>query len=310
MPRRYHFYNIAIGGGLIAIVVGLVAVASLVQYSHELDRQLRRFESANSQFHENKSSDAGSNVTHGPASTDANSEIASDTSHTNRDTDRFQKDDLDAQRSMADSAIKMLYATWVQVGLSLVGVLLVIHSMGQTRRAVEIAEKTRIDADTQARQQLRAYVGVESVGHQIGALPGDDYFIVSAKNYGTTPAYDVEIHGRALALPGLSRPQEGFFDHLPTKVVSEAVPRPFIPKAILTPTQTTSIGNRHPQLHEMLESARAERSTVYVYGSIFYRDIFRQPWRTKFCYVFQTNKVPSAGFVPFEEYNGEDNESA
>jgi hypothetical protein len=52
--------------------------------------------------------------------------------------------------------------------------------------------------------------------------------------------------------------------------------------------------------------ARARKKQVYIFGRIYYRDIYQRPWRTKFCYSWEPRHPSGERFVAYEEYNDED----
>ena len=176
-----------------------------------------------------------------------------------------------------------------------------------------------LDARHNARIQLRAYVGLEKISFELTnennpsfvldlttqGVIHDDFVAVKIRNFGNTPAFDVSVFAYFAIAPLHTRLADDFFarhdrDPRPTGNIRVSVSR-----FVLNPKQmeiSKPIVNPHP-----VRDARARLNTLYVFGRVYYRDIYDRPWRTKFCYVWEP-ATPARGerFIPYEEYNGED----
>jgi hypothetical protein len=185
-----------------------------------------------------------------------------------------------------------------------------------TRNLVASGEKA-------SRTQLRAYVGVgatdfgfETPGEKdpkyvplnpANPVPGyvlKDFQTVTVTNFGQTPAYDVVVFSYHSWCPFPSRLPDNW--HEQTKdVVSKAPVRATTSRLLLQPRQSAlskhSIDDVRP-----ITAARNRKNALYVWGRIYYRDIYGRPWRTRFCYIWEPWHPHGARFVPYEEHNDED----
>jgi len=116
----------------------------------------------------------------------------------------------------------------------------------------------------------------------------NDFLTIKVKNFGQTPAYDVIVFGYVTSIPHFSSMlPDDFFTNVPRDVI-----------------QT---GSKHVVYDvRPLKQARAKQASIYVWGHIYYRDIYNRPWRTLFCYIWEPWHPPGARFVPYEKYNSED----
>jgi hypothetical protein len=178
-----------------------------------------------------------------------------------------------------------------------------------------------------AQRQLRAYVGVGADDFGFDT-PGEndpnytpidpanpvagqiykDFLTIKVKNFGQTPAYGVVVFGNLATTSPFAAmlPDDFFTARVPMRDVIPNVPiRPFTSRFILQPEQTAV--SKHAIFDvRAITAARQRQISVYVWGRIYYRDIFERPWRTMFCYVWEPWHPPSPRFVPYETYNGED----
>ena len=190
--------------------------------------------------------------------------------------------------------------------------LFTVSLAGATDKLVKGAERTE-------RRELRAYVGLESLSFEVTNennpdfildldTPGiihQDFVTVKIRNFGVTPARDVCVFTYVQPQGPHERLADDFFlthnrDAAPTGAV-----RITLARFLLNPGQMEiSKSLVHP--HAVRE-ARALRIGLYVYGRIYYRDIYDRPWRTKFCYSWEPSIADrSERFVAYEQYNGED----
>ena len=112
--------------------------------------------------------------------------------------DQRNKEDLIAQKSMADSTERMVLIGWLQMALGTLGLLAIGMTLWYTREAVEQTAKAtkateaavKVTRKT-AERELRAYVGIANasiVATEVGKTPNVKLEI---KNFGSTPAKDV-----------------------------------------------------------------------------------------------------------------------
>jgi len=189
-----------------------------------------------------------------------------------------------------------------------------------TLRLVKSAERT-------ARRQLRAYIGVGSNDFAFETLgesdpnyaPIDntnpvvgqvfqDFLTVTVTNFGKTPAYDVIVFGNVSGVPFSQRLNDNFFTQADINirdVISTDPVRSFISRFMLQPKQS-AISKCIIWDVRGLVRARQRQESIYVWGQIYYRDIYNRPWRTRFCYVWEPWHPHGARFVPYEQYNNED----
>ena len=156
-------------------------------------------------------------------------------------------------------------------------------------------------ASETAQRQLRAYVAIDAC-HAVGAA-GDGNIgsswqhlaigrtptaIVSYKNTGQTPAYDVRITGEAelLAWPI----DEGLLTSAPTTARSQAV---------LGRDGSREVHIRELSLAQLTEDRMNDllngRIAFVTWGRITYKDIFGKEWWTDFRYFTGGSKLPGSG---------------
>jgi hypothetical protein len=179
------------------------------------------------------------------------------------------------------------------------------------RQTVETMGKTE-------RRSLRAYVGVKGLRFECLNIddpnfvpdfttPGvrqDDFIAVTVENFGQTPARDVCVFTYFAGTEGAARLPEHFFaahdvDVIPLEEVRRTLARfQLFPGQLETAKSAIDVRD--------VRMGKAGTHTIYVYGRIYYRDIYGRPWRTKFCYSWEPDHPHGQRFVPYEEYSGQD----
>lgn len=199
--------------------------------------------------------------------------------------------DLKAQEGMARWAKAMFWATLAAVIVTLVGIVLIKKTLGETRRAATAAEgmlgeaaKTTMAAHASVRvaqesaeHQLRAYV------HPISAsleMEESGRIIASLvfKNAGQTPAYKCECEYTLTFSHNLHSPGPADIEHVgDRKSVATIGPKGTFPGSIIRQ------GELIPEFLRML----ADREiAIFVHGHITYRDVFKHDQITDFQYVY------------------------
>jgi len=177
------------------------------------------------------------------------------------------------------------------------------------------------DARKSSERELRAYVGVERLDFRVtsqvkGYVPIDptasnttypDYLVVKVKNYGQTPAKNVETKTVVVTGPFLFTLPQGFnydsFIEQPStlnNVVTEGFLSKDQPEEVTIPIPDANI----------VWDARLKNVTIIVFGRIYYRDIFNSSWSTKFCQIWEPWFPLGERFVGSNEFNGEDQRQA
>jgi hypothetical protein len=203
-----------------------------------------------------------------------------------------------------------------------------------TRRAVNEGQEAITAANTSAtaatrtadamegtaQRQLRAYVGIKTISFEIGSDIGPDYkpvsaeargyvhrdFIVStAFNFGMTPAYRVSLFAYVEPTEFPDRLPVKFFADHDLDVFPAAEIRPAVTRALVQREQPETFKSPLRDIR-FIQAAKDRKVYIYVYGRIYYYDAYNRPWRTKFCYVWEPWHLSGERFVPYEEYNSED----
>jgi hypothetical protein len=136
-----------------------------------------------------------------------------------------------------------------------------------------------------AERQLRAYVNVD--GAEVSFKPGETVALVSIKNSGQTPAYNVR-HRTVI-----------WVAECPLNSVLPAGPPSLLKSKSTISSQDilTMIGN-HP-ISEQQKTAVAEGTmAIYVYGHVIYTDVFRKNRKTKFRLMYWAGspQLPNKSF--------------
>lgn len=170
-----------------------------------------------------------------------------------------------------------------------------------------------------SRRELRAYVGVvelELLGPDLNNnayVPQDSSLAgvtcrnllgVTVKNFGETPARDVVVYAYWFAVPFPGRLPEGFFGANDTDTVDVNDVRTTTSKFMLDRGQTHL---SEIPIWDLTVWKLANNSTLnlYVYGRIYYTDAYGRTRRRFFCSGW-IPQSPKAKFIPYQEYNGED----
>jgi hypothetical protein len=119
----------------------------------------------------------------------------------------YQRRDLQAQQDMADAAFWMTVATWVQVGVAVVGTIVVLIALYYSREAIRAATKGNELTRGNLIAQERAWIKIESIkivsplewnGTDIAAT-GNITVEIFIRNIGKTPAFRVWPNIEAMA---------------------------------------------------------------------------------------------------------------
>jgi hypothetical protein len=183
--------------------------------------------------------------------------------------------------------------------------------------------KSTIDAmKAVERRQLRAYVGIESMGMECPSAaspnfdpnrdegPGfifSDFSVISVKNFGQTPAYEVTVFAHRACTPFGVRLPRGYIDARDTDLISNDEVRISLSRFTLNSGQseiskTVIKGVNIPIFKRVL----TKEFQLFIFGRIYYKDIYGRAWRTKFCYQWEPWHPAGERFVASEYYNGED----
>jgi hypothetical protein len=172
-------------------------------------------------------------------------------------------------------------------------------------------------ADDTSQRQLRAYLGVERIqlssqnldaadykpAGRFRGLVHRDFLLVTVRNFGSTPAYDVRIWVNWQTMPFAQRLPDAF-EFLDRGVVSPNVPQPTLSQHILHRDQNHLAQIAIRDLRPFISTNRQERS-LYVHGHIDYRDIYRRRWSATFCQSWEPWTKSGVEFIPYREHNDE-----
>jgi hypothetical protein len=243
---------------------------------------------------------------------------------------------LQAQENMAAYAGRMFWVGFAESTITFIGVVLVGFTLAATRsaanearRAADAAMKALDQSEVYARQELRAYLGIEKLeftctnfshytrehyvpkDSSVAGASCDDFLCVTVKNFGQTPAFDIMVFANWITFPPNTRPPLGYFgtthdsDFLETGPVSVSISK-FMLQRDQTHASRIAIWDLRPVL-----DALERRGELYIYGRIYYRDAFNRPWRTKFSFSWNPASANTPfEFVPYREYNTEDQQPA
>lgn len=192
--------------------------------------------------------------------------------------------------------------------------LFTVSLAGATKKLVSGAESAE-------RRQLRAYVGLDKISFECDSLhishyeptdlstPGKihrDFIVIKVRNYGMTPAYGVTVYAYFVATNFPDRLPDGFFTGQHDRDIVSWLPvRPTLARFILHKDQMELSKHALPDITELRNAVRKQKQ-IYVFGRVYYRDAFRRPWRTKFCYSWEPWHPNGERFVAYEKYNDED----
>lgn len=165
-----------------------------------------------------------------------------------------------------------------------------------------------------AQKQLQAYVGIDTPIIDMPDLRNPNYqpeapeagrlscnsLVVPIKNYGQTVARDVTYNVALTTTDfGQSLPNDFNYEVKPTVPPGmEALSwhRCLFPQQQITAMTSINDGRM------FVQALRKER-TLFCHGYVDYEDIYKQRWRTTFCYVFAPNGNGAGRFTPYKEHN-------
>lgn len=153
-----------------------------------------------------------------------------------------------------------------------------------TRRLVRVAKDT-------AERQLRAYVHIEHTGWAPPTGRPGQSVLLTIKNYGTTPAYHVEMFVNIKVIIESGRQ---FPDAARQRGTS-----------IMAPGQIERVVEKiSPDISaEVRKDIEEFRAALYVWGTILYRDAFSAARTTKFRFRSIGDDIVSGDFETDEEGN-------
>jgi hypothetical protein len=169
------------------------------------------------------------------------------------------------------------------------------ESADTSKIQAEVARDTLKTMQDTAERQLRAYVGVSDASiHKVET--GAPEAIVHIKNFGQTPAYDVRawIHMWIAEHP-LSEVLPDAPEDLPK---GTAVIHPGTHVAFFMPKEP-------PVKAEFIPLLGTAAGTIYVYGIIKYRDVFKRERTTKYRLIYG-GREPVRGSLMKHDQNGND----
>lgn len=200
--------------------------------------------------------------------------------------------------------------------LAIATFLLVLVVLGQLR-----------DARETAKRQLRAYVGIEDFSFDcpdlkskiVGKRGNNDdeipvagkihknFLVVTVRNFGATPACDVTVFSYVVATDFPNRLPDDFFEKNDVDNISMADVRITLARFMLHKDQIEDSKHVIENITTVREAMKnPPLKQLFLFGRIYYRDIYDRPWRTKFCFSWEPWHPPGPRFVAYEEYNGED----
>jgi hypothetical protein len=190
-----------------------------------------------------------------------------------------------------------------------------------------IATKDAVDlASATAKHQLRAYVGVkrwqiESAApvepdgkHDTGEVVSTgavftDFLAVTMQNFGSTPATDVTFIGGVISINAFGKSLPPDFDFYKSNdLKASRPPNYFTSHFSLYPgeTEISKVPITDSAALQNIKDARLQKASIFVWGRIYYRDIYERHWRTKACHAWEPWHSHGERFVPYSDHNGED----
>ena len=137
------------------------------------------------------------------------------------------------------------------------------------------------DAERNARQQMRAYIGFIPEGVENFGDKEKQVFKMTRKNYGLTPAYNVVASPTLHDVVKIGAPLPVTFSPSPGSVPKD------------TPTVFPSMENQlrimgHAQSQTQIDLAKDGREYQFIYyGIVYYDDAFGKPHYTRYCWIFK-----------------------
>ena len=195
-----------------------------------------------------------------------------------QEAEQREKADLKAQRDMAGAAAELIIVSWWQFWAGGAGIALLIYTLYLTRNATKAAIEANRIARKSAERQLRAYVFLTKASIENWAAGEQPFAHLTVVNTGQTPAYGVEFWAAVQivtpdkVLPDFERPA-----NLHTSRYSLGTNIPTYKKMPISDK---------PMTEDIRHAIVGGDLTVFVWGEITYRDIFKKyrasPFRLKF----------------------------
>lgn len=192
-----------------------------------------------------------------------------------------ENDDLTAQQSMATSTVEIVTATWWQVGIGVVALLLLGFTVHYTRKAAAHAQGANEAANAVvavtreiAEKELRAYLSLTPAGvHFDGEVLSVS---VTQRNHGQTPAKNVQYFGVINVLPYPLLDDHDF-------------PTPNFERDtnVIAPGDEFTVRRQYRVItHETLDEFRANDERPYFIGALRYEDIYGEVRKTFVCWSY------------------------
>jgi hypothetical protein len=192
----------------------------------------------------------------------------------------------EAIKSASDAANKTDSLNRISDSLSVKAINIADSSMKTSAKIAEMQEYF-------TKKELRAYIGIVDIHFEVFQSGKEIIYDVGFTNTGKTPAY--EIMGAGTCKTGgtgvydneicyFNEPIKGFDKDIKSNGLSGTF---IISTKILTTTDSTLI--------------KSGEINCFVYGVIFYKDIFREQHRVRFCRYYST----SGDFLAYKRYNDE-----
>jgi hypothetical protein len=169
------------------------------------------------------------------------------------------------------------------------------NAIGEATRAADAATRQADISDDTEKRQLRAYMGVNP-GEVTNFGTRTQIFSLTRRNVGQTPAYDVGfigIDGDILLFgspippsPGCTTPKlSDLFTIFPNNPVPWDI----------------TVWNQDKFTKDKIDTVRVNESRIggymfMLWGTICYRDAFKKPHYTNFCYMYHGSNIGKAPF--------------
>ncbi len=204
--------------------------------------------------------------------------------------------DMCEQRKMSESAVETVYWNKLQVALSAFGFAALLCTIFLTYRATSAAiESNEIARDT-AKRELRAYISVTAKHINSFDVRSVATIKVAPVNHGQTPAYKSYIVGSVDVFP-FQIPRN--FDFPPVSKDDNQQKFDIYPNVsslstIISAKRTFS----QPEIGDIISGNKS----IYVYGTIYYIDIFGDERFTCFCSAVRSTSmaaIATGGHGPY-----------
>jgi hypothetical protein len=226
-----------------------------------------------------------------------------------------------AQQSRADHDAKTLFwARVAGVGVSIYTLLTLaivaasIYSALQAKIGADAARLSAATAQDAEKQQLRAYVGVNSEPIALrcdacdnpskqfaeNQLRDENSVVMEIQNFGQTPTYDTTVRLKWEINPSGTGPPVTDFAYSDDQLGGRdkgkfpMYPGQKRPSIIILDAQTIGLVQR----------ARKHEISLFYYGRIDYRDVFDEKTTVDFCFWYAPDAGPKTHFPLCPEHNG------